>query len=327
MERRKFRTKAEARQAVWDALVEARVARFPFPTHGRIPNFEGAREAAEHLLAHPLFHKVRCVKVNPDSPQKPVREALLRRGVMVLVPTPRLKGGFRTFDPAKIPADKISEAASLGAGARWGEEVALEALPPVDLIVTGSVAVTRDGHRCGKGHGYGDLEYAILKELGQPPVPIVTTVHAMQVVEDLRARWIPAGLDLAQPFQVAWYNLAVADACRPRFGGRRILPRAGWPCNGSRISPVSRIFSQSHLNVHATYGPWIALRVAVVIDIEGPSGPPPEPPNPLSRLRELPRFREAIATSGATPARHTAIEQHWPLWLPSIRHSAPVLLR
>jgi 5-formyltetrahydrofolate cyclo-ligase len=88
MERRKFKTKAEARQAVWDALVEA-------------------REAAEHLLAHPLFQKVRCVKVNSNSPQKPVREALLRHGVMLLVPTPRLKGGFRTFDPAKIPADKI----------------------------------------------------------------------------------------------------------------------------------------------------------------------------------------------------------------------------
>jgi 5-formyltetrahydrofolate cyclo-ligase len=103
MERRKFKTKAEARQAVWDALVEAWVAHFPFPTHGR----EGAREAAEHLLAHPLFQKVRCVKVNSNSPQKPVREALLRHGVMLLVPTPRLKGGFRTFDPAKIPADKI----------------------------------------------------------------------------------------------------------------------------------------------------------------------------------------------------------------------------
>jgi solute:Na+ symporter, SSS family len=30
------------------------------------------------------------------------------------------------------------------------------------------------------------------------------------VVEDLRCRWIPAGLDLLQPFQVAWYNRAVA---------------------------------------------------------------------------------------------------------------------
>ena len=203
MERCKFKTKAEARRAVWDALVEARVARFPFPTHGRIPNFEGAREAAEHLLAHPLFHKVRCVKVNPDSPQKPIREALLRRGVMLLVPTPRLQGGFRTFDPAEIPADKISEAASLGASARWGQEVPLEALPPVDLIVTGSVVVTRDGHRCGKGHGYGDLEYAILRELGQPPIPVVTTVHAIQVVEVFPA----------DPHDLPVAVIATPDAC------------------------------------------------------------------------------------------------------------------
>lgn len=180
---RRYRSKAEARKHVWDVLVEQKVARFPFPTHGRIPNFAGAKEAAERLLAHPVFRGVKCVKVNPDTPQRYVREGLLRRGITVIVPTPRLKGGFRKFDSAKIPADKIPEAASLSAGVRWGEEVPLEALPPVDLIVTGSVAVTRDGHRCGKGHGYGDLEFGILRELGYPPVPVVTTVHALQVLE------------------------------------------------------------------------------------------------------------------------------------------------
>ena len=183
----RFPSKAEARQAVWDALVKKRVARFPFPTKGRIPNFEGARKAAERLLAHPVFAGVECVKVNPDTPQRYIREALLRRGITVLVPTPRLKGGFRKFDPSKIPPDKIPEAARLSTSEHWGEEVPLDALPPVDLIVTGSVAVTRDGHRCGKGHGYGDLEYGILRELGQAPVPVVTTVHALQVLEDFPA--------------------------------------------------------------------------------------------------------------------------------------------
>jgi 5-formyltetrahydrofolate cyclo-ligase len=183
----RFPSKAEARQAVWDALVKKRVARFPFPTKGRIPNFEGARKAAERLLAHPVFAGVKCVKVNPDTPQRYIREALLRRGITVLVPTPRLKGGFRKFDPSKIPPDKIPEAARLSTSEHWGEEVPLDALPPVDLIVAGSVAVTRDGHRCGKGHGYGDLEYGILRELGQAPVPVVTTVHALQVLEDFPA--------------------------------------------------------------------------------------------------------------------------------------------
>src|SRR5260370_1880683 len=46
----------------------------------------------------------------------------------------------------------------------------------------GSVAVRRDGGRCGKGEGYSDLEFAILRELGHPPVPVATTVHDLQVV-------------------------------------------------------------------------------------------------------------------------------------------------
>jgi 5-formyltetrahydrofolate cyclo-ligase len=103
------------------------------------------------------------------------------------MPTPRLKGGFRKFDPARIPKDKYGEAANLSSSERWGEELPLEVLPRLDLIVTGAVAVTRGGRRCGKGHGYGDLEYAILRELGHPPVPIVTTVHPLQLLDDFPA--------------------------------------------------------------------------------------------------------------------------------------------
>jgi 5-formyltetrahydrofolate cyclo-ligase len=55
-------------------------------------------------------------------------------------------------------------------------------IPRLEAIVCGSVAVTRDGRRCGKGEGYSDLEFAILRELGHPPVPVATTVHDLQVV-------------------------------------------------------------------------------------------------------------------------------------------------
>lgn len=182
----RFATKAEARQAVWDALEAQKVARFPFPPHGRIPNFAGAEEAARRLAAHPLFARARRLKVCPDAPQRPVRRLALERGIVVYVPTPRLRGGFRRFDPARIPPDKYDEAARLS-GRGHGEPVALDELEPMDLIVTGSVAVTRSGKRCGKGHGYGDLEYAMLRELGHPAAPVATTVHALQIVEDFPA--------------------------------------------------------------------------------------------------------------------------------------------
>jgi 5-formyltetrahydrofolate cyclo-ligase len=179
---RRYANKAAARKAAWDALVEAKAARFPFPIHGRIPNFDGAKEAAERLMAHRIFQRVRVIKVNPDSPQRWVRMFALERNITVITPTPRLKGAFRKLDPAKIPKEHYEEAATLKRGGKWGEDLTLDALPKVDLVVVGSVAVTRDGSRLGKGHGYADLEYAILRELGNQAVPVVTTVHPLQLL-------------------------------------------------------------------------------------------------------------------------------------------------
>jgi 5-formyltetrahydrofolate cyclo-ligase len=111
--RRRFSDEASARLAVWDRLQDEHVARFPFPPHGRIPNFVGTRRAAERLFTHPLLANAKRLKVNPDAPQRPVRELALRRGITVFVPTPRLRGGFKKLDPAAIPSDKLHEAASL----------------------------------------------------------------------------------------------------------------------------------------------------------------------------------------------------------------------
>src|SRR5262249_14764709 len=169
--------------AVWQALVAHKAARFPFPLKGRIPNFDGADRAAALLLEHPIFGSAKCVKVNPDSPQRSARKGLLDRGITVITPTPRLHGGFYRLDPARIPQQHRWDAASMKMGGHWGEALPLEGLPRVDAIVMGSVAVTRDGSRLGKGHGYADLEYAILRELGQPGVPVATTVHALQILQ------------------------------------------------------------------------------------------------------------------------------------------------
>lgn len=184
---RRFRDKDAARRAVWDALAAAGAARFPFPPHGRIPNFAGAAEAAARVLEHPLLRGARRVKCNPDAPQLPVRRALLARGVTLYMPTPRLRGGFLRLDPARIPSRERPRAVTLAGARRWGEPVAVEALPAMDAVVTGSVAVTPTGKRCGKGHGYGDLEYAVLRELGHPPAPVLTTVHPLQIVGDFPA--------------------------------------------------------------------------------------------------------------------------------------------
>jgi len=179
-----FNSKDSARQHVWDTLTEQRQARFPFPIHGRIPNFKRAEAAAARLFEQSPWKDATYLKINPDSPQRPVRMEALKRGITYFMPTPRLKAGFKKFDPSKIGAENFAKATALSTCDDWVEEVSLEAMPQVDAIVTGSVAVTRSGKRCGKGEGYSDIEFAILRELGHKPVPVATTVHQLSVVDD-----------------------------------------------------------------------------------------------------------------------------------------------
>ena len=81
------------------------------------------------------------------------------------------------LDPARIPPDAIYKASARANWPQYAVPVALDDLPHMDAIIAGSVAVTRDGRRAGKGAGYSDLEFAILRELGHPPCPVATTVH------------------------------------------------------------------------------------------------------------------------------------------------------
>jgi len=167
---------------VWDRLKAEKLAAFPFPPHGRIPNFKGAKQAALRLFHEPEWRDAKRLKVNPDSPQKYVRAEALRRAIDVYIPTPRLKGGFMRLNPAKIPFDAIADASQMSRCARWAETVSLADIPQMDAIVTGCVAVTKSGRRAGKGGGYSDIEYGILRELGHEPVPVATTVNDIQVV-------------------------------------------------------------------------------------------------------------------------------------------------
>jgi len=187
----RFRDKDEVRKFVYDRLRRAGVAAPPFPIEGRIPNFKGAREAAENLFATPEWRRARVVKVNPDSPQRPVRLQALREGKMLLMPTPRIRRGFLLLDPSVIPRSAYSRAATIRGAFRYGrllERLAdLSRLPRLDMVVEGSVAVgRRRGERIGKGEGYGDLEWGILAELGLVggDTPIATTVHDLQVFEE-----------------------------------------------------------------------------------------------------------------------------------------------
>lgn len=74
--------------------------------------------------------------------------------------------------------------------AKSGTDVAHDAGLTLDMLVVGSVAVSRStGQRIGRGFGYVDLDYAVLRDTGAitDRTVIVTIVHDDQVYDELPA--------------------------------------------------------------------------------------------------------------------------------------------
>jgi 5-formyltetrahydrofolate cyclo-ligase len=175
--------KAALRDEVWSAMRAARVTRFPGAV-GRIPNFTGAEAAAERLRTAPPWQAAGTLKVNPDSPQLPVRQRALEDGKTVYMAVPRLAEAepFFALDPAHL-SEPPRKAASISGATRSARRVTLADLDPVDVVVMGSVAAGDDGARLGKGGGFADLEFALAATAGLigPATVLVTTVHDLQV--------------------------------------------------------------------------------------------------------------------------------------------------
>jgi 5-formyltetrahydrofolate cyclo-ligase len=110
----------------------------------------------------------------------------LEHGRKVFMAVPRLaeEKPFFLLDPAAL-SDPPRTAASIRGASRSARTVDTDEMVPVDLVVTGCVAVGRDGARLGKGGGFSDLEFAVAVAAGliDEHTVVATTVHGLQVRE------------------------------------------------------------------------------------------------------------------------------------------------
>lgn len=179
-------TKAEIRQKVWEVLQRSGAARFP-SGRGRVPNFVAAEWAARLLAETALWRRALVIKVGSDAPLLAVRRLALAQGKILYLAVPGLRSEkcFIEVDSQRLGRRRLL-ASSLRGAMRLGRAVSPREMRAVDLVVCGSVAVGRDGARLGKGGGYCDLEYGLLREEGKvrESTPIVTAVHPVQVVAE-----------------------------------------------------------------------------------------------------------------------------------------------
>lgn len=164
--------------------------------------------------------------------------------------------------------------------------------------------------------------------------------HLAVVVGNTRALW-PVLLDaLAKDPELA----ASADPldCYTERSLSRAAAALGQPTSvryaheaGERRVAMQRLaqaaglayLSETHLSVHATFGPWIALRAAVSVAVPGPAGPAPTLAHPCGSCAKgcQPGFDRALAGLAdlAAPPSERSLRAAWRAWA-DFRAACPV---
>jgi 5-formyltetrahydrofolate cyclo-ligase len=192
------------RMQVWAELrrVGRPDSRFHWDFSSFIPDYEGSDRSAQRVQQLPAWQEARAIFITPDNNLEPVRRLALENGLPFVMSTYGIERGFLALDSADVPAEDRGWAATLDGMERFARPITLAELrqrDPFDLLVTGASAISIDGIRFGKGHGYFDLEWAIFCEAGivAPDAVVVAVGHDCQVVDiELPASPLDTRVDL-----------------------------------------------------------------------------------------------------------------------------------
>lgn len=171
----KFRSKEEVRQYVWRKI--GPLCGFPSP-YGRIPNFRDSWRTCEKIRELEEYGRSECVFSAPDSVLLRLREIVLEDGKTLLAALPKLRGFVILREKVRPTLERL----------RLGKPAELRELKGrVGVFAQGCVAVDVQGNRIGKGSGFGDREFQILKNEGvlADNALFVVVAHDIQVFSDL----------------------------------------------------------------------------------------------------------------------------------------------
>jgi 5-formyltetrahydrofolate cyclo-ligase len=242
-------TAADIRGEIWQRLkpVAKPDSRFHLDFGEVIPDFEGSDMATSHLLAQGFTEGAKYVFITPDNGLVELRRRLLEAGATLVVSTYGIRRGFVLLQPDRIPAGCALYAAWLDGLEHFGRSISLaeiKARGRFDFMVTGASAVSLNGVRFGKGHGYFDMEWGMFTDIGvvDEATHVTALVHDVQVVQD---KLLPGPTDIlvdsiampsrflhvsraARPFGIKWELLGEETiALTPPLGELREMQKEG----------------------------------------------------------------------------------------------------
>ncbi|KAI0129475.1 5-formyltetrahydrofolate cyclo-ligase [Xylariales sp. AK1849] len=197
-------SKSATRNRVWESLrrVARPDSRHDFDFSSFIADFEGSAQAVSRLTQLPAYLSASVLFITPDNCLEDLRWHALRDGKTILITTYAIRRGFWVLDPRSIESADYRYAATLDGMERVGRPVSLREIVEsgwkIPLMVTGTGAIDSRGVRFGKGHGFFDLEWAMLYSLGvvnERHTIAVAVVHDCQVLEGEGEELTPEAFD------------------------------------------------------------------------------------------------------------------------------------
>lgn len=179
------------RERIWTKLhdVARPDTRFHLNFAEVIPDFEGSEEATDLLVAEEAYRSSSFAFITPDNCLYDLRRRMIEDGKPFVMSTYGIYRGFLLLEPSMVPQGAALYAAWLDGMEHFGRPISLQEIAQrarFDLLVTGASAVSVNGVRFGKGHGFFDLEWGMFTDLGlvDEDTPVLAVVHDVQLVED-----------------------------------------------------------------------------------------------------------------------------------------------
>nr|WP_306268382.1 5-formyltetrahydrofolate cyclo-ligase [Pararhizobium sp. IMCC3301] len=179
------------RERIWTKLrdVAKPDTRFHLNFAEVIPDFEGSEEATERLVSEPAYQQSEFAFITPDNCLAGLRRRMIEDGKTFVMSTYGIYRGFILLEPDMVPKGAALYASWLDGMEHFGRPTTLDEIARrgrFDLMVTGASAVSVNGVRFGKGHGFFDLEWGMFTDLGlvDETTPVIAVVHDVQLVED-----------------------------------------------------------------------------------------------------------------------------------------------
>jgi 5-formyltetrahydrofolate cyclo-ligase len=179
------------RERIWSQLehVAKPDSRYHLSFSEVIPDFQGSEIATDRVMALPAFLSAKLAFITPDNCLVDLRRRLIEAGTPFVMSTYGIYRGFLYMGSGMVPKGAELYAAWLDGMEHFGKPISLEEtsrLGKFDVMVTGASAVSMEGVRFGKGHGFFDLEWGMFSDLKlvDESTPVIAVVHDVQVVED-----------------------------------------------------------------------------------------------------------------------------------------------